>query len=94
MNIINSQVNQVSSVRMQKVGTSGVKSAGAADKSDELIMSKLASEVQDVRQQIATLPETRSDLVERFKGMVSDGGYQVSGDDLASAMFSAAKGEM
>jgi flagellar biosynthesis anti-sigma factor FlgM len=94
MNITNTQVNQVSPVSLQKVTSGSVRVTGQSSTSDELIMSKLATEAQAVKQRITGLPEVRTDLVEHIKDAISDGSYQVSGSEVASSMFSDTKSWM
>jgi len=89
MSISNTPINQTSKVRLQSAGSSKVKIVDSAAKSDEVIISDLARQVQDVKKYISSLADGSRDLVDDLKRRVSEGSYEVSTDDLANAMFAA-----
>lgn len=94
MNITNNPISQVTSVRLSGVGASGLRPSGSTIGSDQVTISDLARQVQDVKQHISSLPQTRTERVAELKRMIESGTYQSSDRDIASAILSSAKNDV
>lgn len=62
---------------------------GAAAQEDVVALSRLAQEVQQVKDYLATLPEVRQDRVAELRARIERGEYHVSAEDLADAILAS-----
>lgn len=77
------QLDQVSAARKKAMTheTSGTR------KTDSLVLSEEAHELNFVKEQVLKSPEVRTDKIGELKKQIQEGSYQVSGDEIASKMI-------
>jgi flagellar biosynthesis anti-sigma factor FlgM len=89
--VSNAEMQKVLETHLHKVYKTREKSGTSSGHGpDELILSTKATEMQQIRQQVASLPDTRTGIVQSLKHRIEAGSYSVSEDDLAGKMLSAA----
>ena len=64
-----------------------VGSGGAAAPADSVEVSSRSVEVQRARSLALQAPEIRQALVDEIMGLINQGGYQVTGDDVAPVLI-------
>ena len=92
MHVSNAEIHKILECHLQKVykvrETSGPDRSGRGP--DELILSKKAEEMLQIKRQIASLPETRGRLVQNIKQIISSGSYSVDDQQVADKMIESA----
>jgi flagellar biosynthesis anti-sigma factor FlgM len=91
VHISNAQIHRVLELHVHRVG--GVQSAsgaGAAERPDQLTLSRKATDMQEIKQQLTRLPDMRTGLVKDFKNKVQVGTYDVSEAEIAENMLATA----
>ncbi|MHB0912633.1 MAG: flagellar biosynthesis anti-sigma factor FlgM [Armatimonadota bacterium] len=81
---------EIPNIHLYKTLATGKTQVAPSFGSDRLTISKLASEVQGVKQHIAEIPNVREEKVQALKESIADGSYMVSGRELAGAMIEGA----
>jgi flagellar biosynthesis anti-sigma factor FlgM len=88
MYISNAQIQKVMDVHLNKVyGPRGTTQAGGVSKSDELVLSSKAADMQSVKSALAQIPATRPEVVSSIKAAVDSGDYQIASDGLAASIM-------
>ena len=77
------QLDQVSSSRKR----ANFPEFSEVKKTDSLVLSPRAQELQFVKEQIQKSPEVRVDKIVELKKQIQDGTYQVSNSEIASKMI-------
>ncbi|HBK69616.1 MAG TPA: flagellar biosynthesis anti-sigma factor FlgM [Firmicutes bacterium] len=89
MIISNQQVKSI--IKAYNVATSQknrtVLSTESVRRGDSLLLSPEAKELNKIRNNIAQLPEVRSELVEKIRDSIAKGEYQVSSEQVAHRML-------
>lgn len=89
MYINNAYIQKVLDVHLHKVHSTQSKSGvGSAKSPDELILSEKATDMQQIKQVLAGLPEVRTSLVQDLKHKVQSGAYQINEDETADSVVS------
>jgi hypothetical protein len=91
MHISNAQIHKVLELHLHRV--SGVHSptgVNTAQQSDRLTLSRKATDMQDIKQLLARVPEMRVGVVNDFKNRVETGAYEVSELEVAENMMTSA----
>ncbi len=91
MHISSTQINRVMELHMHKVyGMQSLPGVDAARGADRLTISRQATEMQKIKQAMASLPDIRNDIVDGIRQKVSAGDYEVNESQLAQSMFKSA----
>ncbi len=88
MHISNAQLQKVLELHLHKVYATQPKSeAGMGSRADKLTLSRQAAEMQQIKQTLAQLPDTRENVVRDLKQKLRAGDYKISEEELAHKMF-------
>ena len=91
MHVSNAQLQKVLDLHLQRVyALKEVLGATPSQGADELILSRKATDVQEVKRRVAGLPDLRTGVVNGFKSKVQAGEYKVSESEVAESMLAAA----
>lgn len=91
MYVNNAQIQKVLELHLHKVySLPSSQSVSSTRGLDELILSSKATEMQDIKQAVSALPETRSDLVRDLRSKIDSGLYDPANQDIAESMFKSA----
>ncbi|MDO8587054.1 MAG: flagellar biosynthesis anti-sigma factor FlgM [Armatimonadota bacterium] len=91
MHVSNAQIQKVLDLHLHRVyGLREVQDAGPARGTDELILSRKATDVREIKRQVAGLPDMRAGVVKGFRSKVQAGDYKVSESEVAEKMLAAA----
>ena len=63
----------------------------SASQPDRLTLSRKATEVQQIKQALATMPSTREGVVRNLSRKLQSGDYKVNEQELADKMLDAAR---
>lgn len=89
MIISNKQVQNI--LQLERINSlkkkTGLKETAATGKSDSLVLSGRAQELNFAKEQVLKSPEVRADKILELKGKIEGGNYQVSGNDIAAKMI-------
>ena len=89
MHISNAQIQKVLELHLHKVYSTRRGQTTGAAASDELVLSPKAADMQQVKQKIIGLPDTRADIVREMKHKIEAGEYKVGSAELADGIISA-----
>jgi negative regulator of flagellin synthesis FlgM len=78
------QLNQITGTRKR----SDYPDPAAVNKSDSLVLSSKAQELQFVKEQVLKSPEIRAERISELKKRIQEGVYQVPSQDIALKMIS------
>lgn len=87
MHISNTEIQKIFETHVHKVRNSAIKPSEPARKSDQLTLSRQATDMQNIKQYVSMLPDIRQDKVREIQRTIEKGAYQISDEDIASAMF-------
>lgn len=89
MIISNKQVQNI--LHLERINSLKKKAAyretAAVEKSDSLVLSGRAQELNFAKEQALKSPEVRADKILELKQKIASGNYQVSGNDIAAKMI-------
>jgi len=87
----NAQIQKVLELHLHKVySTQSRPSISSARGLDELVLSSRATEMQEIKQAVSSLPDMRANIVQDIRSKVSSGTYEINGRDIAESMFDLA----
>jgi flagellar biosynthesis anti-sigma factor FlgM len=89
--VSNAHIQQIYELHLQRVGpvrnnSGATRTQGA----DQLVLSQKAGDIQQVKQKLASLPETRAGRVNDLRQKIQAGNYKVSVLDVAKEVLTAA----
>jgi negative regulator of flagellin synthesis FlgM len=89
MIISNKQVQSILQLDQVSAGKKKVAAQDAAStkKTDSLVLSEKAQELNFTKDQVLKSPEVRVDRIGELKKQIQEGNYQISGDQIASKMI-------
>lgn len=89
MIISNKQVQSILQLDQVSAGKkkAGTQEAASTKKTDSLVLSEQAQELNFAKDQVLKSPEVRVDKIGELKKQIQEGNYQVSGDEIASKMI-------
>ena len=91
MHVSNAEIQKVLDLHLHRVyGLREAPKTSPAQGADELILSRKASDVQEIKRQVAGLPDTRAGVVKGFRSKVQAGDYKISESEVAEKMLAAA----
>jgi flagellar biosynthesis anti-sigma factor FlgM len=91
MHISNTQVSKVMELHLHKVYAAlPAVGTAAASRADRITLSRQATEMQQIRQAISAISDTRSDVVSGIRQKVAAGDYEINEQQLAQSIFSRA----
>jgi len=94
MHISNAQIQkalELSLHRVHVVRPPGSPDCRDASQPDRLTLSRKATEVQQIKQALATMPSTREGVVRNLSRKLQSGDYKVNEQELADKMLDAAR---
>ncbi len=77
------QLERIDSLK-KKTAVDGINATG---KSDSLVLSGRAQELNFAKEQVLKSPEVRADKIRELKRKIEEGNYQVSGDEVATKII-------
>jgi len=77
------QLDQVSAAKKKAMSHE----VASAKKTDSLVLSEQAHELNFVKEQVLKSPEVRTDKIGELKKQIREGNYQISGDEIATKMI-------
>jgi flagellar biosynthesis anti-sigma factor FlgM len=92
MHISNAQIQKALELSLHRVHV--VRPAGScesASQPDRLTLSRKATEVQQIKQALSTMPSTREGVVRNVSRKLRSGDYKVNEQELADKMLDAAR---
>jgi len=88
VHINNAQIQKVLELHLHKVYSTQTKTGiSASRKADELVLSSKATELQQVKQTVTEMPDTRASLVQSLKQKVQSGTYCIDEQSIADSML-------
>lgn len=89
MIISNKQVQNI--LQLERINSlkkkTALKETASVGKSDSLVLSGKAQELNFAKEQVLKSPEVRADKILELKERIAQGNYQVSGNDIAAKII-------
>lgn len=95
MNINNAQMHEVLKLHLHKVySTQQTPCVSSVKRSDELVLSTKARDIQQIKEALNTMPEIRTRMVQDLKSKINAGSYELDDHETADSMLSSIMNSM